>query len=44
MQNMNRFPYQHMFFVGSVFEVHQGLMFDGIYTVLRNPDNPNEMI
>lgn len=43
MKNINRFPYHHMFFVVPVFEVEQGYMFDGIDTILRNPDHPKEM-
>lgn len=43
MQDKNRFPFQHMYFVVSVYK-QQGHMFDGICTVLQNPDNPGEMI
>ncbi len=38
MQNRNRFPYQHMYSVVSVYK-QQGHMFDGNCTVLREPDN-----
>lgn len=39
MQNMNKFPQQHMYSVGSVHYWNQDSMFDGNYTVLRNPYN-----
>ena len=40
MQNMNRFPEQYVYSVAPV-QYHQGLMFDGNYTVLPNSNSPN---
>lgn len=44
MQNMNKFPQQHMYSVVSVYHWNQGPMFDGNHTVLRNPYNPIQII
>ena len=43
MQNSNRFSHHYMYSVAPVNYYQQGLMFDGIYTVLRNPDNPGKL-
>ena len=40
MQNKNRFPQQYVYSVVPVHYVNQGSIADGIYTVLRNSDNP----
>lgn len=40
MQNKNRFPQQYVYSVVPVHYVDQGSIADGIYTVLRNSDNP----
>lgn len=43
MQNMNRFSH-HIYSVVPVNHYNQRLMFDGIYTVLQNLYNPEEII
>lgn len=43
MQNMNRFSH-HIYSVVPVNRYNQRLMFDGIYTVLQNLYNPEEII
>ena len=40
MQNKNRFLQQYVYSVVPVHYVNQGFVADGIYTVLRNSDNP----